>query len=479
MTARSPDSASGDTRRAYDEAVRWLEGFIRPITGTAPQKTLGTWAHDGPDRLARMRALLAALGNPQQEFRTLHVAGTSGKGSVCTFLGAALRAAGLRTGVHTTPYLQIPVEKLQLDGRYASPAEFVALVERFRALLGLPAGYVAAAPSPFEGMAYPALWIALTYLFFAMQRAEVAVIEASAGGRYDWTNTLVPEVAVVTTVGSDHLLTLGPTLADIAYHKAGVVKQGTPVATGVALPEREAIEREAAAQGAPLRRLGVEFEVRVRRCDEAGTVFDYLDRADPAASLLEVETGMLGRYQAVNAGLAVAALRLYAERHGRPNEAAIRAGLRDARLAGRMELIQRDPDVVLDGAHNPQKSAALAGSLAEVFAGRRLVLVLGALSMKDAAGIIAPLIAQTRLAVVTAPHVLGKPAADPERMAADVRALGVPALVEAEPAAAVRRALAEAGANDVVCVTGSLYLVGEVRRLWVSDDAVLAAGRSG
>src|SRR5579875_4013136 len=137
-----------DELRAFATESHWLESFIRPISGTAPQKPPDDWQHDGPERLARMRALLALLGDPQDRYQTLHVVGTSGKGSVCTYLGAALRAAGLRTGVHTTPYLQSPVEKLQVDGLYASPTEFVALVERFRARLGLRAA--SAAPPAFE-----------------------------------------------------------------------------------------------------------------------------------------------------------------------------------------------------------------------------------------------------------------------------------------------------------------------------------------
>jgi dihydrofolate synthase / folylpolyglutamate synthase len=462
--------------RAFAGESAWLEAFIRPISGLAPQKTVAGWERDGPERLARMRTLLRLLGDPQEQFLTLHVAGTSGKGSVCTYLGAVLRAAGLRTGVHTTPYLQTPVEKLQVDGLYASPVEFVALVERFRALLGLQE--TAAAPPVFEGLAYPALWVALTYLYFAMQEVRVGVIEASAGARWDWTNTLRPEVAVVTTVGPDHLNTLGPTLNEVAYHKAGAIRPGVPAISGVAPPERATIEREAQQQGARLRRLGVEFDLRLRSSTADGTLFDYIDNEQPRNSIVGLETTLLGRHQAGNAALAVAALQLFAEQHGSPNEAAIRAGLREARIPGRMELMQRRPDVLLDGAHNPEKAAALAASLAEIYLERRLIIVLGALSSKDATGILQPLARQARLAIVTAPHVLGKPAADPARMAAESAALGISTLAGGEPLAALDLALNHAQPDDIVLVTGSLYLVGEIRRRWVPDDSVLATGLS-
>lgn len=458
---------SEDDRRAYEEAVRWLERYIRPITGTAPQKTPELWQTEGPQRLARMERLLAAVGHPERRFRALHVTGTSGKGSVCTFLGAILNAAGLCAGVHATPYLQATVEKLQIAGRYASAREFSTLVETFRALLASDAGAA-------QDMPYPALSIALTYLHFARERADPAVIEVSTGGRYDWTNTLQPIVSVVTTVGPDHLTALGPTLADVAFHKAGIIKPGVPAVTGVTGAELGVIEREAACQGSPLARLGYEFSFDVRRCTEHGTVFDFRGLQRRTG----LETRLLGRHQAFNAALSLAALDAAGDKLGPVTDAAVREGLRAAHIPGRMELIQRRPDVLLDGAHNPQKAAALAASLAEIFPERRLLLVVGALTTKDAAGILAPFARQTAHLIVTVPHVLGKTGADPERFAAQARELGFATRSEPDPAAAVRLAIQRAGPGDLVCVMGSLYLVGEVRRLWVPDETVLATGMS-
>jgi dihydrofolate synthase/folylpolyglutamate synthase len=467
VAAQIPESE----RRAYDEAVRWLEQFIRPITGTAPQKTPASWQTEGPQRLARMERLLAAVGHPERGFRALHVTGTSGKGSVCTFLGAILRAAGYRVGVHATPYLQVTVEKLQIDGRYASAGAFAAVVDEFRRLLQTDAD--AALDMP-----YPALSVALTYLYFAREHADPAVIEVSTGGRYDWTNTLQPLLSVVTTVGPDHLTALGPTLADVAFHKAGVIKPGVPAVTGVLGPELAVVEREAECKGSPLVRLDHEFSYEVRRCTDRGTMFDYQTLRPSLPRRSGLETGLLGRHQAFNAALSIAALDAAAGALGPLPDDALREGLRAAHIPGRMELIQRRPDVLLDGAHNPQKAAALAASLTEIFPDRRLVLVVGALTTKDATGILAPFVRQTRELIVTVPHVLGKTGADPERFAAQARALGVAALSEPDPAAAIRLALARAGDRDLVCVTGSLYLVGEVRRLWVPDELVLASGSS-
>src|SRR5579883_1902584 len=405
---------SADEARRYAAAIAWVESFIRPITGTAPPRTPADWEAERPSRLERLDAVLDRLGHPERRYRTFHVTGTSGKGSVCTFLGSVLRAAGYRTGVHATPYLQTPVEKLQVDGRYAPAGDVADLVEAFRSVMP---------PDRDHGLdlPYPALWVALTYLYFARRRVDVGVIEVSTGGRFDWTNTITPEVAVITTVGPDHLGALGPTLADVAYHKAGIIKQGRPSVTGVQPPELAIVEAEAHRRCSELRRFGHEFGIEVRSCTDAGTVFDYFAGERRREGL---EIHMLGRHQAFNAALAVAALDAWSERNAAIPEEALRAGLRDAFFAGRMELIQRAPDVLLDGAHNPQKAAALAAALAEIFPERRLIVVLGALSNKDAAGIIRPLAQQARQFVVTAPHVLGKPAAEPERIAAQARALG-------------------------------------------------------
>lgn len=458
--------------RRYEDSVRWVESFIRPITGTAPQKTLAAWQADGPGRLARMETLLTSIGHPERCYQTLHVTGTSGKGSVCTYLGAVLRASGRRTGVHATPYLQTPVEKLQVDGRYAAPDELADLVDEFHALV--PEGRAAT-----DGLSYPALSVALTYLYFARKQVDVAVIEVSTGGRYDWTNTICPQVAVVTTVGPDHLTSLGPTLADVADHKAGIIKRGVPSVTGVHPPERVVIEQEADRQGSRLARLGVEFDFAVRRCSDSGTTFDFMANWAGGRSREGLETGMLGRYQAFNASLAVAALDAYGREQGAIDEDALRAGLRTARLPGRMELIQRGPDVLLDGAHNPEKAAALAASVAEIFPDRRLLLVVGALSTKDVSGILEPFAARTRQAIITIPHVLGKSGLDPDQMAKTAARLGIKSRVEPDPIAAVRAAMADAGPGDLVLITGSLYLVGEVRHLWVPDEQVLATGYSG
>jgi dihydrofolate synthase/folylpolyglutamate synthase len=462
---RSPSAA--EVAR-YEAAVQWVESFIRPITGTAPQKSREQWESEGPARLERMDAVMAALDHPERSYTSLHVTGTSGKGSVCTYLGTVLRATGRRVGVHSTPYLQVPLEKLQVDGRYASTDQFVHLVEEFKRRL-------ASNTTTPDSLPYPALWVALTYLFFAEQSVDTAVVEVSTGGRFDWTNTLKPAVSVVTTVGPDHLVALGPTLADVAYHKAGIIKPGVPAVTGVHEPEARIIQAEAEQVSALLLRLGKDFDFKVKECSERGTRFDYTSREH---TFTDLTTSMIGRYQAFNAALAVAALCAADGGRGIAGEQAIRAGLAEASLAGRMELVQRDPDVLLDGAHNPEKAEALASALEEVFPTKRLLLVVGALSTKDAAGILGPFAARTRRAFVTSPHVLGKSGADPEHVAEAARALGIPAHAEASPLDAVRAAMNAATPNDLICVTGSLYLVGEVRRLWVSDEAVLASGYS-
>jgi len=177
-----------------------------------------------------MGRLLAAMGNPQKEFRAIHVAGTSGKGSTCAFLDAMCRAAGLQTGLHTTPYLQSPLEKIQVNGMPIAPGDLAALVE------DLPRD-----PKP----TYVQAWTALTFAWFARQQVDVAVIEASLGGRFDATNHLCPTATVVTNVHLDHTASLGPTHREIAWHKAGIAKPAVPMVTGAQHPDAlEVIEAE-------------------------------------------------------------------------------------------------------------------------------------------------------------------------------------------------------------------------------------------
>lgn len=453
MAAPRPQSHVPPTGLApYREAVAYLETYIRGTT-EAPLDRDAT----GRERMAAMRRLMAALGDPHLAYRTVHVTGTAGKGSTSALMAGVLQAAGHRTGLHTTPYLQEAVEKVQVEGRPIAADTLASVIADLRTLL-------TARPDLAAEATFVHLWTAVTFEALRRYDVEVAVIEASAGGRYDATNVVQPEVAVITNVGHDHLTFLGPTLADVAYHKAGIIKPGVPAVTAALHPDAlPVMEREAAMAGAPLWRLNHEIRLQVHTVDATGSRFAV---DTPAASHPDLHTGMLGPHQAVNAALAVAACDLLAVRGIAIPDEALRQGIATARFPGRFELVQQTPTVVLDGAHNPEKAESLAAALRAVYPGRQVTFVLGVGASKDLPGVLQHLLPLADHVVCTEASATAKPAVTAATLAAAVRTAGISAAAEPDPHAAVAAGIERTGGDGIVCVTGSLYLVGAVRGRW-------------
>jgi dihydrofolate synthase/folylpolyglutamate synthase len=448
--------------RRYEQAEAYVNGLIlgppSPAPGTPPEEIRAR----AVARLTRLRAFLDYLGNPQLRYRTIHITGTSGKGSTSVLTAAILRAAGLRVGCHVSPYLQVATEKLQIDGELIPAARYEQLVAAMRARVE---AWVAAGH---ERPNYGEFWVAMTFQYFADERVDVAVIEVGAGGRFDVTNVIEPEVAAITSVGYDHMATLGTTLPEIAWHKAGIIKPGARAVTAVTDPQTiSVIEAEAHAVGAPLTYVRPDESYREVVSDWRGTAFTDV------ASGRRFVTQLPGRFQAANAAMASAICRAFDP--ALVSDDAIVAGLAAARFPGRMELVQRSPLVVLDGAHNPEKVSSLVRELEPLFPGRRVVLVFGVLESKSHAEMLAQLLPHVQALVATAPRVLAKPpvsAADVAAQAPD----GLLAQIEPDPLRAVETALQLAGPDDVVLVTGSLYLVGNVRERWDPSAAILEQG---
>lgn len=448
--------------RRYQEAVAYTESFIRgPADAPRSREELeASWQA----RLPSMARLLARMGDPHLRYPTVHVGGTSGKGSTSAIMAAILRAAGYKTGLHTSPYLQTAVEKVCVNGSPMPPQDFVALVDWARPWLESTGG---------EHLNYVQVWTALTLAYFAQQQVDAAVVEVSLGGRFDYTNVITPAVAAITSVDFDHTAVLGTTLAEIAWHKAGIVKPSVPVVTGVQRPEAlDVIVAECQALGAPLHRLGQELDYTLKRLDLCGAVFDWrgFDRCYP-----DLELRLLGEHQVHNACLAVGMAEVLRGQGWPINEDAIRQGLQQASIPGRLEVVQEQPLVILDGAHNPEKGRTLRRALEQLFPGRPLTLVLGIGAAKEAPEIIRTLAPGARLVVCTAASVTGKPAILPEELLEQARSLGVPATAQADPHAALDLALAAAADDAVVCVTGSLFLVGQLRERWHPTQSILDA----
>ncbi len=446
----------------YRRAERYVNGLIMgppsPPIGTPPEEIRAR----AISRLERLRAFLAFLGDPQNQYRTIHIAGTSGKGSTSTFVASILSASGYRTGTHVSPYLQVATEKLQIDGNIVPASRYSALVETMQERVE---AWVAAGH---ERPNYGEFWVAMTYQYFAEERVDGAVIEVGAGGRFDVTNVIAPEVVAITSIGYDHTVTLGSTLPEIAWHKAGIIKPRSIAVTAVIQPEAlPVIEAEARDNDVELRRVREGHEFHDVQSDQRGTSF--IDRQ----SGRRFHVRLPGSFQATNAATAIEVARAFDST--RVSNQTIDAGLLAARFPGRMETVQCEPLVLLDGAHNPEKVASLVQNLDVLYPDRRRILVFGALESKSYAEMLEALLPGTAALIATVPNVLAKPSTS----ASDIAALapdGVIVETIEDPIVATERAIDMAEPDDLVVITGSLYLVGNVRERWYPTERILSLG---
>lgn len=410
------------------------------------------WVGSRPG-LVRIRALLAALGDPQKTLRFVHVAGTNGKGSTCAMLAACLQAAGYRVGLFTSPFLNRFNERIQVDGVPIPDEELEAVTDAVRPF----ADAMADPPTEFE------LICAIGMVYFARQRCDIVVLEVGLGGALDPTNVIdPPECAVITALGYDHVRELGPTLGRIAAAKAGIIKPGCPVVYYGGEPEADAVVRRACADaGAPLHPVPFDrLRVGESTLDAITFSFDGLD---------DVHLPLIGAYQPRNAAAAITALRLLRGRGWALPDAAIRTGLEHTAWPGRFEVLRRRPVFLLDGSHNPQGVRATAESLCRTFPGRKFTFLLSIMADKDSAdmlSVLAPLAERFVTVAAHTPRALPAP-----ELAARIRALGCPAEAAASIEEGVALALRRAD-GGVVCALGTLYFSGDVRR---AVDALLPA----
>ena len=421
-------------------------------------------------KLERMQALLRLVGDPQRSLPIVHIAGTKGKGSTATMIASILQAAGYKTGLYTSPHLERLEERFIVNGQLCSEQEFVQLAADLQAAtieleLREPLNRC---PTFFE------ITTAMGLLHFARSQAEAVVLEVGLGGRLDSTNVCLPRLSVITSISFDHVKQLGNTLAAIAREKAGIIKPGVPVVSGVCEDEpRDVIESVAILQQAPLMQRGVDFDFSVQTDPIAGTMqVEYREPAKSAKTLLgPFAVGMLGEHQATNAATAIAAIRaLQPQREFRISDDAIRIGLAEASCPARIEVVQQRPTVILDVAHNLASIEALIAALDQRFAparhGRRILLFASSRD-KDPSGMLKLLLPKFDQVIVTK-YVNNPRAVEPEELRELALSLGAAhkVLVAAEPQGAWQRAHSLAGQDDLICITGSFFLAAELRALW-------------
>ena len=383
--------------------------------------------------LERIRAVLQALGNPERAYRVVHVAGTNGKGSTCAMIEAGLRGADVRTGLFTSPHLIEPTERIQIDGIPVNPADFERafnIVHETAEKLDLDCH-----PTYFETVTAMAFWL------FREMRVHTAVIEVGLGGRLDSTNVVEPVLTVITPIDFDHEAYLGHTIEAIAGEKAGILKPGIPAVFAPQRPEAaKVLDARAAELRVPVTR-AEDFEIRDLDIDARGSRFSGI--VCPLAGEHQVEN-------AVTAALALRALGMSPD------------GIKDARWPGRLEHVSPNPDIILDGAHNPAGARALARYLERFYGGGRIWLVYGAMRDKaidEVAGILFPIATEL---VLTAPDT--SRALRPEALA-EFAGRGH---IEPTVGAAIDYARTHAAGEDVIVITGSLFVVGEARKLFLT-----------
>jgi dihydrofolate synthase/folylpolyglutamate synthase len=399
--------------------------------------------------LENMRRLTALLGEPQTRYRSVHIAGTNGKGSTAAMVASMLRQAGYRVGLYTSPHLVEFRERIRVDGRMIPEDAVSELTERIRGLWNEPL-----APTFFE------FTTAMAFQFFADQQVDVAVLEVGLGGRWDATNVVRPIVTAITTIGYDHEEYLGSTLAAIAGEKAGIIKDGVPVALGPIEGEALAVIQQVAARhGGRIVRPGAHYRL------EGSSPQDF-SYAGPSWRLGHLRCGLAGSHQVGNAGCALAILEAATEHDLCVPEAAIRSGLAMVAWDGRLEYVGDRPAILLDGAHNPAAAGVLAEFLShELATGRfeRLLLVLGMMKDKRPRAFLEPLLPLLNDLILTRAEI--SRAAPADMLASAIMPLPIVPHLTDSPAEALALARRLASPEDLVCVAGSLMLVGDVKAL--------------
>ncbi len=311
--------------------------------------------------LERMVELLALRGNPHLKLKVLHIGGTNGKGSTIAFLKKMLEKLGLRVGVFSSPYLIHYTDQISINGESISEARLEALMADYQSLLEGEAVANLQGTTEFE------IITALAYDYFASEQVDVAIMEVGMGGLLDSTNVCQPILTGITTIGLDHVALLGDTLESIAEQKAGIIKQGMPLVTGRIAPEALAvIDRIAEEKDAPRLAYGTDYQVRHQESVVTGEVFDYTSAVRQGC----FQTSLLGLYQIENAGMAIALLDTFCQEDGRElaSNDFLGQALEETSWPGRLEIVSRDPLMILDGAHNPHAIKALLVTLQERFA---------------------------------------------------------------------------------------------------------------
>ncbi len=440
----------------YEQAIEYLYGRINFERIHSEAYTTGDF------KLDRMRLLLERIGNPQERIPAVHVAGTKGKGSTCTMIASILTQAGYRTGLYTSPHLIRYEERFVVDGVQPEPSAVVDLVNRIRphvaAMDRLPARMH---PTYFE------ITTALAWMYFEDCGVELAVLETGLGGRLDCTNLCRPLVTIITNISRDHTQLLGSTVREIAGEKAGILKDGVPVISGVSHPDAiDVIRTVSRERTAPLWLLGTDI---TQHCVQAAATESRWQIDVPGQSFPSIPVSLRGEHQGANASLAIAAIVRLREAGWEIPAEAIDAGMLRVRWPARVEEVGQKPSVILDAAHNWESAKALVKSLVDFPPVRRRLLVFATTRDKDYRGLVRILLPHFDTIVITKylENPRGVPIEELESYIATIA--DRPVHLAADPYAAWKLACKLATPADQIVVTGSFFLIAELRELILDD----------
>ena len=441
-----------DIDQKYQETLDYLYSYI----DFSLQKT----SRYSPERfdLGRMWEFMALLGNLQNEYRVLHIAGTKGKGSVAALCANALQQSGLKVGLYTSPHLQDYAERMQVDGMPISHEDLVALVEEIKP-------NIAASPeiTTFE------ITTALAFLYFARREVEVAVMEVGLGGRLDATNVCEPDVTVITSISYDHTDFLGETLAEIAAEKAGIIKPGIPVVVSPQNEEaRAAITRIAAERSAPMIEIGEHYLYRPLGKSLSGQSLEVW-KAGPGEPHEQLSIPLLGDHQLVNAATAYSALMVAKENGIEVTDLGLQRGFRTVEWPARFEILRQDPALIIDSAHNRDSTQKLYNVLEDYFPGQEVVLVFGASEDKDITGMLTEL--KPGINQVVATKSTHPRAADPDQLVSIANKLSLPAISTESVEEAMDEAEQLSDGKKIILVTGSIFVAAAARSVWLLSES--------
>jgi len=417
----------------YDEALRWL--FKLQRFGVK----LG---------LDNVRELLSHLGDPHKKFRSVHVAGTNGKGSVCTFLSSALKEAGYKVGMYTSPHVLRYNERTQINGEEITDERMMEYIEKIR-----PIAERMAEESAVNHPTFFEFTTAIGFSYFADEDVDITVVEVGMGGRLDATNLIAPEVAVITHLALEHTEHLGKTLERIAKEKAGIIKPGVPV---ISAEENPVVRRICEERGCELTIVKEQYPYERISFDTSG---QRMWIGDPEQ---EFEIRLLGAYQLQNAATAYAVIDLLRKGEYDVPDEAVRRGFARAKWPARLEVVRQKPTVIIDSSHNPDGMRNLKDALLEITKNDHITFVVGVMSDKDVSTML------EAIAPVAGRIICSKPgywrAMDPEDIGREARRFVDDVEVVPSVPEAIERAVSLSDDDDVVCITGSVFMAGDATR---------------